>query len=167
MQLGGMQLMRHVLDISGNFISQPPNFPQLFLLQHTRMCRGGLVTFLNSVSQQRKPLVDVIMQLASDTRSFLLTRPNEPATEFDHGRSGLPQFADVHATAYISGKRTVAVVPRRAHAYDPTVFSVLATKPIFHPEFFLAIKAADISFQALRQIFWMHTVSPAIAKLLL
>src|SRR5580704_15485391 len=80
MQLGGMQLMRNVLNVSRNLIGQSPNLPQFLLLQQIGMRRRSLIRFLNSVGQQRQPLIDVVVQLARQVLSLLLLRMYQPAT---------------------------------------------------------------------------------------
>src|SRR5208283_1748640 len=82
-QLGWMQLMRHVLDVSRDFIGQPPNLPQFLLLQPICIRGCSLVTLLNSVCQQRQPLVDVVVQLARNASTFRFFCLDKSAAEVD------------------------------------------------------------------------------------
>src|SRR5580658_2088614 len=107
------------------------------------------------------------MQFASNARSLLFTRSDQPAAEFHHRSPRVLLIGDIDTAAYVSGKRAGGVESRRADVQDPPVFSVVATKPVLHPEFLMAIKTSSVHVQAPLQIFFVHPISPAVAKFLI
>src|SRR5271169_1082226 len=78
-QLGGMQLMGHVRDVSRDFVGQLPKRMRLLLLRRSLIVRRTLLKLLESIGQQSQPLVDVVVQFARNALTFRLLRMEEAA----------------------------------------------------------------------------------------
>src|SRR5580704_183289 len=166
-QLGWMQLMRHVLDVSRDFIDQLPKGPQ-FPRLHRIVFRGcSLLTFLDSVCQQRQPLVDVVVQLARNTHTLLLSRLDEPATEFDESSLRVLLIADVHAAAHVSREGTAVQETRRSLIEHPAIRAVGPPHAVLADEFLFLPKSMSVSLQVSMQVIRMYVLGPPFSQLLL
>src|SRR5580704_15085935 len=142
-----MQLMRHKLNVGRNVIGQLPELLQLFLLGRIPIRGCGLLAFLDSVRQQRQPLVDVVMQLARNALSLRLLGMDEPAAEFESGSSCFLLVADVKAIAHVSGKRPVLQESGYTLIEHPAVLAIVPPQTVLAGEFLLLVKGIGVSLK--------------------
>ncbi len=163
-QFRWVQLMRDVLDVSRDFIGHLPKFPQ-FLYRQTFVILGySLFKFLESVRQQRHPLVDVVVQLARNSASFFLLRFRQPPAH--PGRSFFGEFAirDIDTRAYVTSKRTVAPESWHSGIENPAVLAVMPPHSVLHFERLACIERLYIGVQARRRVFRVDPFCPPVSK---
>src|ERR1700691_3048975 len=161
-QLGWMQLVRHVLDVTRDFVGQLPKLLLLVLLRSIPIRRCSLLKLLDSVRQEGQPLGDVIVQLARDPASFFLMCFNQPSAH--RGKSLFCELAirDIDTRAYVSGKRTVGVESRHNAIEEPAIFAVMPPEPILHVERLTRIESLAVAIQTPGHVFWVDPFCPAV-----
>src|SRR5258708_33817572 len=78
---------------------------------------------------------------------------------------GSPLLAHVNTRANVTGKGPIRIESRHPDVENPSIFTVVPSQTILHPEFLSAVKGLNGRIQESLQILWVNPLRPAVAKL--
>jgi hypothetical protein len=122
-ELRGMQAVRQRLNVGRKIPNLSGHFPN-FAVEIGRCGRKILLHDTQMHTEQRKPLADVVVKLARDTRPLLLVRFDQLLTGNRRLRE-LP-FGDVHDRADVTNKRPVGVPSGHTGRHHPAILAIVA-----------------------------------------
>src|SRR3954471_3423773 len=120
--------MGYCLNIGADFCSASLKLVQTVSQLESRLW-WTLLQCIEFNSQQRDPLIDIVVEFPRDARTFLLLRINQPATHA--GKSFLRQLAirNVYARAGVACKRAVIIKSGYASIQHPSIVPIVAAHP--------------------------------------